>query len=59
MNMHECVHTGLNVGERQTDKTLQFIPKVDLLVLYPVPQLGTYLLSQNKDSIIKWLASWA
>ena len=68
MNMHGCVQTGLNMEEReretdrQTDRqrqTLKFIPKVHLLVLYPISQLRIYLLSQNKDSIIKWLESWA
>lgn len=39
--------------------SLKFIPEVHLLVLYPIAQLCTYLLSQNKDSIIKWLESWA
>lgn len=45
--------------EREREKTLKFIPEVHLLVLYPIAQLCTYLLSQNKDSIIKWLESWA
>lgn len=45
-------------SERERE-SLKFTPKVHLLALYPVSQLCTYLLSQNKDSIIKWLESWA
>lgn len=57
-----CAHRSKYGRHREREKereTLKFIPKVHLLALYPISQLCTYLLSQNKDSIIKWLESWA
>ena len=54
-----CAHRSKYGRHRERERereTLKFIPKVHLLAFY---QLCTYLLSQNKDSIIKWLESWA